>query len=185
MPKPRRKTPEQQANDIARSLLPASQAKRKEFVLVEVQNHSEADQRHMVRSGQKKTIRRIPHIRKLVSQKQLTEHQGAICQWYADQHEMGFATVGCTANYGGAGGGGFQAYDLLARYKAQAVARDNYTTARIALGGLVNLFERVVILETPIAAPGQRGAATRLRSTLSLAIRRLDEAIGHLVEMDA
>lgn len=195
MPRAKRKTDEQLANDMARSLLPAasicfddkshSRARKTAFVLVDVQNHSEADQRHMTRSGQKKTIRRKTHIQKLVAQRQLTEAQGAICKWYADQHEQGFATVGCTANYGGAGGGGFGSYDLLARYQAQAIARNNYTTARLSLGMLASLFERVVIHETPIAEPGQRGIATRLRCSLSLAIQRLDQAIGHLVEMDA
>lgn len=88
MAKPRRKTDDQIALDMARSMLPASQARKNEFKLVDVQNHSEADQRHMKRSGQARTIRRKTRLEKLYLRKLLDVRELLACEWYQAQHEM-------------------------------------------------------------------------------------------------
>ncbi len=87
MPKPRRKTPDQEANEMARALLPAAQAVKGDFSLVDVQNFSEADQRHMKRSGQIRTIRRKTRLEKLYLRKLLTVRELLACEWYQAQHE--------------------------------------------------------------------------------------------------
>jgi hypothetical protein len=142
----------------------------------------------MVRSGEKRTVRRLSHIDLLIARRVISREHGALCQWYADQHEIGFQTVGCTANYLGAGGGGFGAHDLLARYAEQAIARTNYVLARGSISPkLIQLFERVVLLGVPVARAGEKitGRATRLGSTFRRAVEQLDEGIGHMVALDA
>ncbi len=116
------------------------------FTLVDVKNRSEADQRHMARSGVKHTVRRKSRVERLLAAKVIDPHQAKAIAWYADQHEAGYATVGCTANYAGAGGGGFGTSDLLARYGEQAEARDNYLWAKSFIPhDLVAGFEAVVL----------------------------------------
>lgn len=154
------------ATKLARSILPAAQAKPGAFSLVDVANHSDGDQRHSVRSGETKTIRRTPKIMQLVNAKVITKAEALTCQWYADRHSEGFDTLGITANYGGAGGGGCTAYTHLARHKAQMIARDEYQRARAAISPtLIGLFERVVL----------HGRSSRLGLSFRLAIRQLDE----------
>jgi hypothetical protein len=177
--KPRKSKPPL-AERIARNIVPIEQVRRKDYTLADVANHTDAEQRHMVRSGEKKTIKRKTNIQVMVERGVLTREQGRLCEWYAEQHELGFATVGCTANYLGAGGGGFGAMDLLARYAEQANARGNYAFAKAALGPLAPLFEKVVL--TRYGLPwGKRHRTSLLHRTFDLAVRRLDEAVGHLV----
>jgi hypothetical protein len=130
---------------LARSLgLPGYRAGH--FQAVDIANRTDDDQRKMVRSQEMRTLRRTTHIERLASAGTITKDQADICEWYASQHELGYSTIGCTANYGGAGGGGFGSSDLLARYKAQARARNNHIAARAAIPpALRHLFDRVVL----------------------------------------
>ena len=77
----------------------------------------------------KETIRKLTRVELLARSGVLEPHEKAACEWFADAHALAFDTVGCTANYEGRGGGGFGAMDLLARYSAQARARDDYRLA--------------------------------------------------------
>ena len=154
------------ATRMAKSLLPAAQARRGDFVLVDVANHSEKDQRHSVRSGETRTIRRTPKIMQLVNARIITKAEALTCQWYADRHSEGFDTVGITANYGGVGGGGCNAFTHLAKHKAQMIARQEYSAARASMNPtLVPLFEKVVL----------HGRSSRLGVSFRLAIKQLDE----------
>ncbi len=130
---------------VAREIDLAS-AHHADFALVDVSNRSEADTRATMRSGAKQTLIRKTRVQRLVSAGTIDEHQAKAIQWYADQHEAGYATVGCTANYGGTGGGGFGTSDLLARYGEQAEARDNYLWAKNFIpNDLIAGFEAVVL----------------------------------------
>lgn len=162
-----------EATKIARLVLPEGQADRGGFAVADVANHSDSDQRHMVRSGEKRTVCRLTHIERLKRLNAITSEQALICEWYAKQHELGYQTVGCTANYSGAGGGGFGPSDLLARYKAQARARDNHIAARAAIPpALRHLFERVVLHGHGLAAAGgQTKPHSRVYSRLSISFR--------------
>lgn len=167
---------------LALSIVPAVQVANGVFRETNVANRTEADQRHSVRSKETRTIRRETHIEKLVRLKTLTPRQGQLCQWYFDQHEIGFATTGCTANYCGAGGGGFGTMDLLARYAEQAFARDNYLEARASINGLLlPLFERVVLGRIGLGEAGGNARYSRLSFSFRRAVDQLEDGIGHLV----
>lgn len=163
-------------------ILPAVQVRQGDFKLHDVANHSEADHRHTVRSKETQTVMRKSHLEKLCARRAITPDQYRICQWYADQYEAGFATVGCTANYMGAGGGGFGAKDLFARYEAQLSARENYHMAKSTIARpLLGLFERVVIHQTPI---NEGGRCTRLSLSFRLAVQQLEAGVGHMLSFE-
>jgi hypothetical protein len=167
---------------LALSIVPASQVANGQFKEANVANFTEAHQRHSVRSKEVKTIRRMSHIDKLVARRTLTPRQGQLCQWYADQREIGYATIGCTANYCGAGGGGFGSSDLLARYAEQAIARTNYCEARHSVDlHLLPLLERIVIAGWAMLEAGDNQRYSRISERFRLAVEQLERGIGHLV----
>lgn len=177
-----RKTREDPTSKRARSILPAEQAGKRDLVVCDVANHSDADQRASVRSGETRTVRRLTRVELLVKAKVINLDQAAACAWYVDAHELGFQTVGCTANYGGAGGGGFGSNDLLARYKAQGEAREDYFFARSAIPQhLLQTFEGVVLGTG--RPPHMMPKADRLR--FSLAAFLLHQQIGHMLAIAA
>jgi len=165
---------------LARSILPEAQV-RGDLVIRDVANHTEADQRASVRSGETKTVRRLTRVERLTRAGVITVDQQAACEWYSDAYELGFQTVGCTANYMGAGGGGFGAADLFSRYKAQGDARANYFYARQAIPNhLLGLFEAIVLHGGE--QPGRWymiGKEDKLR--FSLAAFLLHGQIGHML----
>lgn len=144
---------------------------------VDVANYSEADQRASVRSKETRTIRKLTRVELLAKAGIITPEQALACEWYSAAHELGYQTVGCTANYTGAGGGGFGSSHLLSRYKAQAEARANYYYAKQAIPEhLLGIFERVVLGPMDIRTLTKEG---RLR--FSLAAFLLHGQIGHLL----
>jgi hypothetical protein len=167
---------------LALSIVPAAQVANSRFKEANVANFTEAQQRHSVRSKEVKTVRRMTHIELLVARRTLTQRQGQLCQWYADQREIGYATVGCTANYCGAGGGGFGAGDLLARYREQMIARNNYTAARQAVDiRLLPLLEKIIVAGWSMAEAGERKRPAVISELFRLAVDQLEQGIGHLV----
>lgn len=148
------KTPEQQAVRIARSIgVPERQMRG--LILVDVSNRSDTDQRHSVRSGETRTVRKLTRIERLHRAGTIERHEAAACQWYADAYSLGYDTIGCTANYAGAGGGGRVSDHLFARYRAQDEARANYAFARIAIPReFLPMFEAVVLEGRAIAEAG-------------------------------
>ena len=183
MGKPSKRKPKMDpATKLALTLVPTAQVANGRFKEANVANFTEAQQRHSVRSKEVKTVKRVSHIETLVNRRTLTQRQGQLCQWYADQREIGYATVGCTANYCGAGGGGFGAGDLLARYREQMIARNNYSEARHSIDmRLLPMFERVVIGGWSMAEAGDRQRPAVISELFRLAVDQLEQGIGHLV----
>jgi hypothetical protein len=141
---------------------------------VDVANHSEADQRASVRSKETRTIRKLTRVELLARSGLLTQEQAVVCSWYQERHELGFQTVGCTSNYAGAGGGSINSSDLLARYKDQAEAREDYQYARQAIPQhLLGIFEGVVLGNGRMPQ-----GSDRLR--FNLAVLRLYQQVGHM-----
>jgi hypothetical protein len=167
---------------LALSIIPHQQFRTGNFAIRDIANHSEADQRAMVRSGSTKTIRRKTRIEMLRDAGVINNDQALACEWYAAAYQLGFQTIGCTANYAGAGGGGFGSSDLLARYKAQAEARENYHFARIAIPAHLVSSLDAVVLETG-RPPQMMRKAEKLR--FSLAAYLLHGQISHLLAVAA
>jgi hypothetical protein len=197
MPKPRNsRRIRKQRVDPVRKLgvaigVPVEQLTNDSFKKCDVVNHSEDDHRAMVRAmgGADKlnedarlTVRRLTRIELLQKAGVISAEQASACGWYAIQHEMAFHTVGCTANYGGAGGSGFGANDLLARYKAQSEARENYRYARQAIPDhLIGNFEAIVLGTG--RPPHMMPKEDKLR--FSLAAFLLHQQIGHMLAVAA
>lgn len=134
---------------IARlSDVPAAQLGRNAFTIVDVANHSEADQRHSVRSRQMRTVRRKTHMQRFREAGVLTPEQAAACEWYQTAWELGFGNSVSIANYEGMGGASGKR-DHLANSAEQARARDDYAWARQAIPSwLLPVFEGIIL--TPI-----------------------------------
>jgi hypothetical protein len=158
---------------------------------VDIANHTDEDQREMVRlraaepdrksDKARQTVRKLTRVELLTKAGVITPDQALACEWYLTAHELGYQTVGCTANYLGAGGGGFGSSDLLARYKAQGEARENYLYARLAIPAhLIGLFDRVVIGPLDI-----RTLTKEDRLRFSLAAFLLHGQIGHMLMIAA
>lgn len=170
---------------LAKTILPGEQATNGDLAIRDVANHSDADQRASVRSGETRTVRRLTRVERLTRAGVITLDQALACEWYSGAYELGFQTVGCTANYMGAGGGGFGSGDLLARYKAQGEARANYHYARQAIPShLIGLFEAIVLHGGN--EPGRWsmiGKEDKIR--FSLAAFLLHGQIGHMLAIAA
>lgn len=133
------------------AILPAVQAERGGFVLQDIANHTDDDQRHMVRSGDRRTIRRKPKIDELVSRKVIDKREAAACEWYAAAHSMRYDTTGVTARYGESSGGGSTSFDHLPKTREQQEALDNFDYARAGINpAFLGLFERVVLHHRPL-----------------------------------
>jgi len=140
--------PDRIANSIG---VPTAQQGRGSFTIVDVANHSEADQRHAVRSRQMRTVRRKPKLMQLYDARVLTLDGYKACLWYHDLHALGYDTVGITANYEGGAGGGQTSFTHLARYREQGRARIAYAFARDGVDATLRpLLERVVLHGRPI-----------------------------------
>jgi hypothetical protein len=162
--------------------IPQVQRRPGTFAIVDIANRTEADQRHMVRSGEKRTVRRLTHLEKMYARKILTLRQLRLCEWYADQHEKGFGVTCHISNYGGAGGSPPGSMDLLAKTRDQYLAREYYHQAKASISPkLISLFERVVLkgVDLPGGAEDWRRKSA-LKNTFRLAVDQLDRACGHL-----
>lgn len=173
-----RRTKVDPVEKLALSIIPDQQFRGGDFAIRDIANHSEDDQRTMVRSGNKQTIRRRTRVEMMRDSKAINQEQALACEWYAEAYQLGFQTIGCTANYTGAGGGGFGASDLLARYKAQAEARENYHFARLAIPAHLIPALDSVVLETG-RPPQMMSKAEKLR--FSLAAWMLHGQVAHLL----
>jgi hypothetical protein len=178
----KRKTKVDPVLKLAESILPAAQIRNHLYAICGVSNHSDADQRAMVRSGETKTLRRLTRIELMQRAGIINAEQAAACEFYAAAYQLGFQTIGCTANYGGAGGGSFGSSDLLARYKAQAEARENYYYARLAVPKHLLPSLDTVVLETG-QPPHKMRKEEKLR--FSLAAFLLHGQVAHLLQIAA
>lgn len=186
MGRAKQKTPEQKLAKRMRELsgvgFPMAQARTADFVLKDVQNHTDADQRHMVRSSETKTIRRKTRIEKLRDAGVIDRDQAEACDWYLEAHTMGYETLGIVADYGRSGSGSGGAYSHLARYKAQQEAREDYAFARAGIEPwLISLFERVVLHGDSLNANGGSKVTPQFR----LAAWQLHGRIAHMLPIAA
>lgn len=143
----RAKAEEPLLDKLVRTTLPRGHVVN-DYVLTDAPNTTDADQRHAMRSGAVRTIRRKTRIEKLVTRKVITPEQAKACQWYADMYETGYQTgQGTTANYGGEGGqGNARGHDHMARNVAQYRARQDWLWAREAITpGFVRAFDDIVL----------------------------------------
>lgn len=153
--KRKNRTPDQEAAKVARSIGLAPEQIRRGVSLAQVSNWTEGDQRKMIRSGETRTVRKRTRVERLRSAGTIEPHEAAACEAYANWHALGYDTIGCTANYEGAGGGGFRSEDLLARYRAQGEARESYQFARQALPPMfLPMFEAIVLEGRAISEAG-------------------------------
>jgi hypothetical protein len=166
---------------LARTILPPEQVSN--LVICDVANHSDADQRDMESLKRTKTVRKLTRVELMLKAGVINAEQAQACAWYVESHELGYQTVGCTANYTGAGGGGFGPKDLLGRYSAQIEARANYRYARLALPAhLVERFDSI-LFDPDIRPPQMMAKADK--ASFSLCAFLLHGQIGHLLAIAA
>jgi hypothetical protein len=166
---------------LGKTILPVEQCRPGSLAVSQVANHSDADQKDSLSLKRTETVRRLTRVELLTKAGVITPDQALACEWYGRQYELGYHTVGCTANYSGAGGGGFGSSDLLGRYKAQSEAREYYHYAKSAIPEhLLGIFERVVLGPMDIRTLTKEG---RLR--FSMAAFLLHGQIGHLLALAA
>ena len=164
------------AERIAARIVPQAQVARQDYAVVDVANHSDSDQRHMVRSGEKKTIRRLTRIEKLERRKVLSPREAQACEWYARAHAARYDMVGVTSRYGEGCGGGKTNFDHLPKSREQWDALDHYDNARAAIPAmLLPMFERIVIEGRPLG---------KLALSFRLAAQKLLAAIEGKVAFD-
>lgn len=155
---------------LARSILPEGQARPGVFITVDKANHSD-----MVRSGERKTIRRRPKLDTEPIRKLLSPQQLAVCLWYAEAHAARYDTLGITAQWGGGASSGRKDYCHWPKTRQQEDALANFDYAREGIAAeLRPLFERVVIHQRPLG---------RMRLTFRLAAQQLLERIEGRVEL--
>lgn len=175
MGRPKIKTAEQKATRLARRIVPEVQAARRDFSVVDVANHTDGDQRHMVRSNERQTIRRKSKIDQLREAGTITFDDARICNWYLDRHSEAYDTLGITANLGGVGGGGGTSFDHMSRTIAQAQARLDFQFAREAICPLLlPLFEKVVLHGRPMG---------KLKLSFRRAVQMVRERVDHLIPL--
>lgn len=136
---------------LALSIVPAAQVRNGQFEKCDISNHAEEDQRRMVRSGERTTIRRKPKFIQLYERGILNHREAAACEWYSTAHSMRYDTVGITANYCGVGGRSTTNFDHAPKSREQEEALREWSDARSAIDPmLVGLFERVVLHGMPL-----------------------------------
>ena len=153
------------ATALAYATVPAIQVANDRFEICDVSNHSDGDQRHMVRSGQRKTVRRTTKIDQLHKRGIIDRREALACEWYASAHACRYDTVGITARYGESSGGGCTNFDHLPKGRDQEMAYLHFSFARQAISPMVlPMFERVVLQGRPLG---------KLAITFRMAARQL------------
>lgn len=131
------------------------QARRGDLKLVDVSNYTADDQRHMERSGERRTIRRQTKIDELKARGVLDDDEAKACEWYHRAHALRYDTLGVTARYGDGGGNSGTNYDHLPKTREQEDAWHNFEYARDGISPTIRLmFDRVVLHGWPIGKLG-------------------------------
>jgi hypothetical protein len=123
----------------------------------DVSNHSEDDQRAMVRrrgySKDKHEGRSTLKRRSRFAELGLRQEQAAACEWYADAYAQRYETQGITARYGEGVKSGNPNFDHLPKTPEQEDAGADFGFARSAISpSLLGLFENVVLHGGPIGS---------------------------------
>lgn len=174
-----------EAERIIAAIVPDGDAARVGLVLADVANQTDADQRHMVRSEQTRTVRRLTRIERMARAGMIEKHHVAACEWYAAAHALGYDTLGITARYGEGTGGGNGGHTHMARYKAQREAREDYHFAREALPApCLDIFESVVLNGNPVTHghSGREAINRRLRFVVCADV--LHGRIAHMLPVE-
>lgn len=149
--------------------VPSAQIRSGAFVLVDIANRTEQDQRHMVRSGEKRTIRRKTKIEKLRDAGVISTKEALACEWYQSAYEEYFETRVRIADWSGTCGSSDKAFghwpvgmtlepgDTLVEYARKSISPM-----------FLPLFERVVLHGRPLG---------KLAITFRMAARQLLEAV--------
>ena len=160
---------------LAKTIVPEGQVIKGRFEFHDVSNYSEDDQRHMVRSGNRKTIRRKSKIDELIVRGVIDKREALACEWYLKMHTARYDTTGITANLGGAGGRSNVNFDHLPKTRAQWQAYEDFEFARAGINRFIlPMFERVVLYGWPLG---------KLGITFRLAVRQLLERIEGRVQL--
>jgi hypothetical protein len=163
-----------EATRIARAILPLTQANRGGFKVVDIANRSDADQRHMVRSGEKRTIRRLTHVERLSVTQGLDQRELAALQWYADAHAARYDTLGIIGNYGEGTRCGRTDFDHLPSNIDQALAAEQFDHARSAISAPIrNMFDRVVLQGFHVG----KGTERLFRLALNQLMHRIEQFV--------
>lgn len=122
-----------------------------QFETVDISNRTEDDQRKMVRSGERRTLRRKPKIDELVTRGVINRQEAAACEWYAQAHALRYDTQGITSRYGETSSSGKTNFDHLPKSRVQQEAYDNFEFARAGINpGMLGMFEQVVLYGRPL-----------------------------------
>ncbi len=134
-----------QTQALAHSIgVPAEQ--RTDLVIVDVKNVTEADGRHLARSKQAFTVRRLSRLERLYATKTIDLRQLRVCEWYADTFEKALGARRIVADYGATISGCNGNFDFLASTPEEERARDDFKYARMAVPPMFQtLFEGVVL----------------------------------------
>ncbi len=136
---------------IAEQIMPAAQVARGDYEVRDVANYNEADQRHMVRSGERKTIRRTTKIDQLLKRGIINDREALACEWYQSTYENEYETRVRIADWGGTGGSSDRAYGHWPAGTPLDNAESLYRFARQGIAApFLPLFERVVIHGRPL-----------------------------------
>lgn len=157
------------ASDIG---VPATQAARAHLELVTVQNRTDDDQRHMVRSGKAQTVKRTHMLDRWRRADLINDRQLAAGNAWAELRHAGRYDAVKVADYAGSGGG---SPDPLARVIPFAASTQS---ARFAMRDVIKLLSRddiarldAVTNPTPIALRGRAGV--KEAQAIRLALSRL------------
>jgi hypothetical protein len=187
------RTPQQEAGRVAKSIGLSPEQILHGIAVHDVSNRTEAQQRHSIRSGETRTVRKLTRIDKLKASGTISRDEAQACEWYAAAHALGYDTLGITANYGGSGSRGGNVSCHWARYRAQEEARLDYAFAREGISPfLLTLFEAVVLEGLALNEAGgqmwERLARSqrsgRLSSAFRLAANQLHGRIAHMLAVE-
>lgn len=142
-------------------------------------------------SSADETVRKFTRVEILERSGVLERHEAAACEWFADVAALAWDTVGCTANYAGASGGGMDTFDLLARNHAQVRAREDYAMALEHIPAQYKgVFEAVVCRNETISGVAARAfdnkrsqAENKVRAAVKLCANQLYGRIAPLLGM--
>ncbi len=136
---------------LALATVPAIQVANDRFEICDVSNHSERDQRHMVRSGQRKTVRRTTKIDQLLKRGILDQREALACEWYQSTYENEYETRVKIADWSATGGSSDRAYGHWPAGLPLEPGLSMHEFARRAISPMVlPMFERVVLHGRPL-----------------------------------
>ncbi len=149
--------------------VPEAQLGRASFTIVDVANHSEADQRHAVRSRQMRTVRRKTKIEKLRDALVISPREALACEWYQAAYEEHYETRVKIADWSATGGCSNRAYGHWPHGTTMKPGTSLLDYARQAINpAFLPMFERVVLHGRPLG---------KLAITFRTAARQLLEQI--------